>query len=192
MCEGRPSMLMTVKGQMIADELSNSHAKMAEKYLGDSSKEDECFQPELIIGTGRIQVNSIVHLKMKDVDITDRIGKNIVDYFNKTYNTVTKLRAAIEKTKNKRSDVFKTTWTESWAYFKQVLKPSVIDEIDKLESHQLAGKYGIITNDSNEIKMLAYIEASKTRKSLIELWQKPIKFKLEDIEDKSSGNLLFA
>ena len=189
MCEGRPSMLMTIKGQMIADELSNSHAKMAEKYLGDSAREDECFQPELIIGPGRIEVNKTVHLKMKDVEITDKIGQKIVDYFNKNYNTVTKLRAAINKTKTKRSKLFKNNWTSSWSYFKQVLKDDIVDKIDSKESHQLAGEYGIITNDSNEIRMLAYIEASKVNKNLKTLWQKPIKFKLENIESKSGGKL---
>ncbi len=189
MCEGRPSMLMTIKGQMIADELSNSHAKMAEKYLGDSTKEDECFQPELLIGSGKISVNETVSLKMKNIEITDKIGQKIVDYFNKTYNTVTKLRAAIAKSKNKRSELFKNNWTSSWSYFSQVLKDDIVSDINNKESHQLAGEYGIITNDSSEITMLAYIEASKVNKNLKTLWQKPIKFKLENIESKSGGKL---
>lgn len=191
MCEGRPSMLMTVKGQMIADELSNSHASMAEKYLGDSRKEDECFQPELIISRGAISVNSRVSLKIKDVEITDKIGKNIVEYFNKTYNTVAKLRAAIDKTRRKRSNLFKSNWVETWRYFEQVLKDEVVSEINNMEDHKIAGTYGIITNDSREVKMLAKIKASKERKNLKSLWQKPIKFTLEHIEDKETGRKLF-
>ena len=194
MCEGRPSMLMTYSGQMIADELSNSHAKMAEKYFGDSADEDKCFQPELEIERREIKVNSEVCLRMdKTKDINEKHGKAIVDYFNKNYGTVVKLRAAVLKCKTAKPDkLFAKNWRETWSYFPRVLNEETKNYIYGADVSELVNKYKILTNSDGDVKLLAAVEASKDKKNLSDIWRNPKPFKLSDIYEKGGSNKLFA
>jgi len=179
MCDGRPSMLVSQRGQVIADELTNSHSRMAEKYLGNSRMEDECFQPELILRSRVIMVNSHVNLNLeRRKEINERIAKSILEYFNKNFRTVEQLRRAIVKTKKQQAKLFSRDWYIVWSYFPEVLRPEVVREK--------------LWNLGGFDKLEKAIELSKVKKNLLEIWRKPVSYKLSSIVNKDNGEPLFA
>lgn len=183
MCNGTPSMLMTLQGQIISDALTNSHAKMAEKYLGDSTKEDECFQPELMLADRKIRVNESVRIcagtLVHEKQITDAVGRAIVSYFNMKFRTAAMLRAAVQRTLEAEGE---KNASNVWSNFRQILNASGCDSARQIK---------VLTNDSQLLDLLQCLEASKQKQNLHRPWKEAKQFKLSDIISKDTGRPLF-